>query len=457
VLRFSAQEQEGLWPIRSPVVVCGGRPWLPTMAPSRGADTRQRPVGAGPLRGAHRRLALAVAVVGLAAPRSAAAQGLLSDESGEECERRSCLPVDVTQFPPLCYTETVSLKGLVTQSFAVCPVQAPYCDFCRGTPPCESRCQAAPMALRKPGSACILDEQCHGQFSKCLQRVCRRALRTFQLCNADDPNDVCVLGRKACFRGHCQGLSQGDACSARPEGRDIDCNPGWYCFLNLCSPQLPAGHTCAGQHPGECVRGYRCNLALAAPLCTRQFTLDLGQKSSEATLCKSNHVHPGARACAPVPALALNQMNRPLVSGIDCTYDQQCPRADGSSGKCRCKSWWTGEGTPGYCELFVQDSSRPTFKRFWENSNRLCHQDWSPELCAAETGLKDSLLKINSEIMSKFSDPTSVEQCAVEMLSTEFAKFGVSGAKRCSESLAPSAVVAVAAAVLWVGALGASV
>ena len=91
-----------------------------------------------------------------------------------------------------------------------------------------------------------------------------------------------VTGSRVCFRGRCLGLSSGSPCSvwhraqsleplenpvdsqARTDGRDIDCNMGWYCntaaasrsqiqnylslsvltcpgFLGVCTPQLPSG------------------------------------------------------------------------------------------------------------------------------------------------------------------------------------------------------------------------
>lgn len=347
----------------------------------------------------------------------------VAKSSAPSCVKRSCLPPDSTQSPPICYTKTVSVKGVITESFATCPENAPHCDFCEGELPCESRCGSESVANRAPGSACDKDEQCMGQFGRCLQRVCRNALHTFQECAVDDRNDVCVFGRRSCFRGRCQGLQPGDLCSWQPEGKDIDCNPGWYCYLGACSPQLPAGHTCVGLHPNECVRGYRCNLAEDSPSCVRQYSLVVGHVSNDESLCRTGHVDPKQSTCAAVPEIEYFA-GRPVVNGIDCEDDSQCLRKDGSFGKCLCKSWWSGEGSRSYCELSRTDVSDPSFLQLWEVGSRLCHQDWHPERCATEIGLKYALQHVNLLDLERQSDPTDVAECALEMLSTDFLDLG---------------------------------
>mmetsp|Transcript_144499 Transcript_144499/g.255271 ORF Transcript_144499/g.255271 Transcript_144499/m.255271 type:complete len:393 (+) Transcript_144499:83-1261(+) len=332
------------------------------------------------------------------------------------CPLRNCLPPDDTQDPPLCYTQTPATQKPATQAFGKCPADRKFCEFCTTEPPCESRCRSEPLAGKIPGAACLFDEECRPPFAKCLQRVCKRALHTFQSCNPDDPNDVCIFGQKSCFRNRCQGLREDEPCFEGHEaGRDIDCNPGWYCYLAVCTAQLPAGHSCSGQHPHECVRGYRCNLALAEPVCVRQYTLNMGETSGNPSLCKSNHVNPQTEKCDRVPDVEL-RFGKPVVGGRDCTADSQCPRKDGSLGTCSCKQWWDGRGTPGYCELYVQESNRPAFKRFWEAGVRLCHQDWTDERCARETDLVEVLGEINEEKRGKSNDPTTVAECGRSML-----------------------------------------
>lgn len=340
----------------------------------------------------------------------------------QECPVRTCLPTDDTQWPPICFSETEAPPPALTrrQSFASCPKSHPYCSYCVEEPPCESRCSDQSEVRRPLGSACTFHEQCGGQFAKCLQGVCRRALHTHQACSLDDPNDVCVFGQRSCFRGKCQGLRSGDACSWQPEGRDIDCKPGWYCFLGVCAPQLPDGHTCAGQHPRECVRECRCNMALDSPKCVRQYTLDLGATSGDVTLCKSNHIDPERKVCALEPEI-LYHLGQPVVKGVDCTDDSECPRADGSLGVCACKRWFSEDGgTPGYCELYVPSSGRPSFKRFWMSQVLDCHHDWSEERCAAELGLEDVLADINQEIVESSSDPTRVQQCGKLLMADSY-------------------------------------
>merc|ERR1712107_98265 len=121
---------------------------------------------------------------------------------------------------------------------------------------------------------------------------------------------------------------------------------------------------------------------------------------------KSNHHHPIDLVCSQVPELVY-RFSSPLVASIDCTDDSQCPRADGSLGKCACKSWWQGKGSmAGYCELWVQDSSRPAYKQLWEANVRFCHQSWSPERCAIETDLVDVLFSVQQEAEEQSMDPT---------------------------------------------------
>lgn len=336
-----------------------------------------------------------------------------------QCPLRNCLPPDDTQDPPLCYTQTPVTQKPATQAFAQCPEDKKYCEFCTAEPPCESRCRSEPLAGKPPGATCYFDEECRPPFAKCMQRVCKRALHTHQACNPDDANDVCIFGQKSCFRNRCQGLREGTPCfEGHEDGRDIDCNPGWYCFLGVCTAQLPAGHSCSGLHPHECVRGYRCNLALSQPNCVRQYTLNLDEISGNPSLCKSNHVNPKTKKCATVPELEM-RLGKPVFSGRDCHSDSECTRKDGSLGTCSCKQWWEGKGTPGYCELYVQQSNRPAFKRFWEAGVRMCHQDWSDERCAWETQLLEVLGQIKQEMESGTDDPTRVLECGARMLSTE--------------------------------------
>jgi hypothetical protein len=379
---------------------------------------------------------------------------LLAPGSAQEtCTLRQCLPDDKFQSPPLCYSETPALGGKpATQSFALCPEDLSYCELVSSDPPLESFCRAEPLARKAPGAECFYDLECAGQFAKCIQRRCRRALYTHQACDVEDENDICTFGQRSCFRGRCQGLKTGDACAAQPEGRDIDCAPGWHCFLGVCTPQLPAGHSCTGQHPAECVRGYRCNLALPTPTCMRQYTLDIGQDSSEPTLCKSAHIHPKYKRCAEEPPLEL-RYGEPVVNGVDCVSDSECMRTDGSQGQCTCKQWWEGAGSSRYCELYIQNTGRPAFKRLWEVSVRLCHHDWTEMRCAQETGLLETFWQNHNEKIEQQNDPTTVKQCATDMLADEITKpIGDNGARHGATPLRGLGVLLVVTPVLLSGA-----
>ncbi|CAK9031557.1 unnamed protein product [Durusdinium trenchii] len=283
--------------------------------------------------------------------------------------------------------------------------------------PGESRCETLAAAKRPPGAECYYDQDCDGPFSRCLQRVCRRALLTHQSCSVSDENDLCVTGQRLCFRGHCAGLESGAPCSAQVEGADIDCNLGWYCFLGVCTPQLPVGHTCTGLHSNECLGGYRCNLALDIPRCLREFSLALGATSSTGRLCMSNHVDPIHQECATLPDV-VTVNGKPTVSGRDCLTDSECLRPDNSLGRCLCKQWWEGAGTAGYCELSELQVWKPAFKRFWEAAIVACHHDWSEERCAAEIGLEEVLATVRRDSAALSSDPTEIKSCATELLET---------------------------------------
>lgn len=284
-----------------------------------------------------------------------------------------------------------------------------------------------------------MHEECSGRFARCMQKQCKQALLTHQRCDADNPHQICVYGQKSCFRNRCQGHSTGEPCAPHDGGADIDCVPGWYCFLSVCTPQLPRGHSCQGQHPQECVRGHRCNLLLERPTCVRQYTLNIGELSSDPTLCKTNHVDPRTQACNTVPAVETS-FGKPVVSGVDCVSDEECTRTDGSRGECACKRWWNGAGTAGYCELFVQDSGRPAFKRFWEASTRLCHHDWDSGRCAYEVGLEDVWLQVQQERGRQLADPTDIEPCGMTLLLEEYPGLGV--ASRCTPAVWLLAVAA---------------
>lgn len=333
-----------------------------------------------------------------------------------QCIRRLCLPWDNTQDPPLCYTRTNE-----SESFAPCEGDKGYCDACLTDLPCESFCSAQPLSKRGLGASCTYDWECAGGlFSRCMQRICRRALHTFQFCRASDPNDMCVFGQKSCFRSRCQGLKTGDHCwEGYPEGRDIDCTPGWYCYLGKCTPQLPKGHECSGFHPNECIRGYYCNVGAEAPKCIRQYTLNNGDPSSNPKLCKSNHVDPQTKTCGNIPPV-LYIGDKPTILGKDCTHDEDCPRSDGSIGECRCKMWWEGGmALPGYCELAVLDAARPAFKQFWREKSARCHHDWDDDRCAFEIQQQDTLVQIRRELTASQSDPSRIQECARSVLAKE--------------------------------------
>lgn len=331
---------------------------------------------------------------------------------GQECPRRNCLPSDATQTPPICYMKTAATTQRPgAQSFATCPSETPHCAFCSTSPPCESRCQDKAHVNRPLGAECYFDEECDGTFARCLQRICRRALLTHQACNASNLNDVCITGQKSCFRGRCQGLSSGTPCNAHSEGADIECSPGWHCYLGTCTPQFPAGHQCQGQHPEECISGYRCNRAAEVQNCIQEYSLSVGTASSDARLCMTNHVNPQEMTCAELPPIEMRYGNK-VVEGRDCSQDADCPRTDTSLGQCMCKRWWEGDGQSGFCELSVADPGRPAFKRFWEASSRLCHHDWTQERCAYEIGMEDVLKEMKGEREAQSVDPSQVKDCA---------------------------------------------
>lgn len=192
---------------------------------------------------------------------------------------------------------------------------------------------------------------------------------------------------------------------------------GWYCFLGVCTPQLPSGHSCSGLHGNECLSGFGCNLALETPRCIREYSLATGSRSSSGRLCMTNYVDLRRQECAELPEIELED-GKPRVSGRGCRADADCPRSDTSFGACVCKQWWEGSDPPGYCELSVSQAWRPAFKRFWEESAAYCHHNWSEDRCAAELKMEEVLAEVRADAAAISADPTEVKSCARELLTT---------------------------------------
>lgn len=296
----------------------------------------------------------------------------------------------------LCYT---NIGG--TESFARCAdPAAPYCARCTTVPPCESWCEAEVYTPLPLGSPCHLDRQCGGDpFAACHLGVCRRALWAGQRCDPQDPLSVCLYGLQRCTGGLCEGLGTNEACwDGYPAGLDLDCKPGWYCLRSVCVPQLPDGHTCYGEHPSECIRGHRCNLWSSRPRCTAELSLPIGVRASDRRLCTTAHADSRTGECAALPA--------DDISGGDCRSSADCVRAEGYFGECKCKLWWQGLGTPGFCELSVAESQRPSYLEFFNLSVQHCHHDWSEERCAVEIQETELLTMVLRE-RSATADPTA--------------------------------------------------
>merc|ERR1711924_593821 len=111
--------------------------------------------------------------------------------------------------------------------------------------------------------------------------------------------------------------------------------------------------------------------------------------------------------CAEVPGSATD--TRDCFSALDCT------RPDTSVGKCDCKRWWDGRGAPGFCELAVADTARPSLMEFWNLRKDRCHHNWSDERCALEHG-EMNLYKLVRQEEFASADPTEVPECAEQLL-----------------------------------------
>jgi len=205
--------------------------------------------------------------------------------------------------------------------------------------------------------------------------------------------------------GICGGLGTNQPCwDGYPGGLDLDCQIGWYCLRGVCVPQLPNLHTCRGEHPNECIRGHRCNLAGKRPQCSPSYSLEDGALSSDRHLCLSSHIDPRTNVCAPVPPYD--------GGGSECRSEGDCLRGDGSYGLCQCKEWWNGEGEPGYCELSLPDRDKPSALELWKLRVASCHHDWSEDRCAIEIGESDLLTMVLRERQAT-ADPTlPVPDCA---------------------------------------------
>ncbi|CAE8622702.1 unnamed protein product [Polarella glacialis] len=343
------------------------------------------------------------------------ASGAPQAVSGESmaCMSRQCLPADSSKGggisgsdARLCYTNTGHIEAFTRCASS----SAPSCSRCLTTPPCESWCEAEAYPPQALGSTCHLDRECGEDVSsQCYMGICRRVLWAGQKCAHADGHDVCLFGGQLCDDGYCESLGTNQACwDGYQEGMDLDCMTGWYCLRASCVPQLPREHTCLGEHPNECSRGLRCNLASSRRQCMAEFVVELGERSSDPRLCKSNHVDPRSGECAATPPYD--------SSGGDCGSADACVRGDGSTGQCLCKRWWDGTGAPGFCELLIPDLERPSFLAFRALRNKGCHHNWPQERCAYELDKLDLLELVRKESEAT-SDPTqSVPECAYDFL-----------------------------------------
>lgn len=336
---------------------------------------------------------------GLCALHISAFLVIRADCSALQCLSRACLPEEGGS--TLCFTNTGE-----TESYAQCTDAAPFCTRCTTGPPCESQCEAQAAQTKPLGSFCHLDRECGNEnFVSCYLGVCRKLLWAGQACNAEETHTACIYGRQQCIGGYCEGLGTNEPCwDGYPGGLDLDCKVGWYCLRSICVPQLPRGHTCHGEHPNECLRGHRCNLLSKRPQCALEYSLPDGVRSNEPSLCKSLYVSLITQECAQPPP-SDNE-------GGDCSTDEACVRSDGSRGKCLCKRWWSGLGTPGFCELHLTNAEKPSSVEFWQLRRSHCHHDWPEDRCAKEAGA-DGLLRLVRREREVSADPTlPIPSCA---------------------------------------------
>lgn len=331
------------------------------------------------------------------------------------CPTRSCLPEDTAQRvatntregTKLCYTATST-----AEAFARCPGGvANKCVKCSREPPCESWCEEDNYTPKKLGEPCHFDSECGSElagFASCHLGLCRRVVWTGQRCDESDVLGVCLFGAQVCARGRCSGLGANQPCwDGYPDGRDLDCQVGWYCLRGICVPQLPSSHTCYGEHAHECIRGHKCNLAGKRPQCTEEYSLKIGMRASSPVFCESSHISPRMEECSPVPPVE--------DFGKDCTSDEDCLRSDNSGGNCVCKQWWDGTGAPGFCEIIIPERMKPSFMEFWRLHILKCHHSWPAERCALELGEHSLYLRVREESQAS-ADPTLIEECAYDVL-----------------------------------------
>lgn len=324
-----------------------------------------------------------------------------------QCASRGCLPEDTAERgqKKLCFTTTGA-----AESFARCPGdRSNSCVRCSQEPPCESWCEEAVDETKELGEPCHFDRECALEgFVQCHLGLCRTVTWTGQTCEATSAHSMCLYGQQACVNGRCSGLGTNQPCwDGYPDGRDLDCRIGWYCLRGVCVPQLPNAHTCYGEHPNECIRGHRCNLANERPQCTEEYSLEVGMRSSTIHLCSTSHISPRTLECAEVPL----QQNL----GVDCYEQSDCVRSDNSPGICVCKQWWDGVGAPGFCEIIMPHKQRPAFMEFWNMRKLRCHHNWPDERCARELGEHPLYMRVKEESQAS-ADRTVIEECAYDVL-----------------------------------------
>jgi len=321
----------------------------------------------------------------------------------EVCFIRECLPdkngfVDMEQAlagKGLCYKQ----EGK-KEAYAYCNPESDY-PICRrcDVPPCDSTCES-PLTNKSEeiGAQCESDTQCKTKFAECYYQTCRRVLMVDQLC---EETDICAYGKQRCFNGRCLGVEVGEPCwDGYPEGFDLDCETGHYCFKNMCLPQLPVNHSCKNLHPNECILGTRCNLETSK--CNLEYSLENGMRASRPSLCKSSYTE--YNICV--------QYELEIDQPSECDDYTDC--RDGHA--CNCKQWWMGPPEPhGYCEVKREDTSKEIFMKYRDLRIRFCHHGWSKERCALEYDQEDLLKELHLEELDTV-DPTTVPNCAKGMI-----------------------------------------
>jgi len=184
-----------------------------------------------------------------------------------------------------------------------------------------------------------------------------------------------------CQNGRCMGLSEGANCT----GSEY-CMPNYYCLDKQCVPAKAEGENCTDSQ--ECLNGLGCNEGL----CTKYFSLELGDLASQKAFCKSYAV--SENRCDELTVFINDtKLEEPYSCNIGdvCTFQFKNSKKEFESVECACPG--IQNATEGYCSQHIDKLTAEVKKLMYDYCKTRFEDDY--EECMYSFFLKD--LKCSGE------------------------------------------------------------